>query len=534
MIGSNARVLTHTSPTADHAQARPRTGGPKFLAALLNVPGVPFTLAALALAVPAIMANRIWMFGDVFWVLKNGELLVERGALGSSDPFTFAPHVEGAINAQWLAHFVFYGVYRLLGPEGVIGFTALVATATCAFLYHTALRRTGNVAAAALSTGATLPVMMWMLNPRAQLFAFLLFAMTSWLVLGARRRVHTLLALGVIEALWANIHGSFFLAPVFVGVMLCGEAYTVCRAAGWRPVLRHPQLRFLTTAIGIQVLASLATPYGLDLYVYAARLTSNSIVRNYVIEWAPSNIEQGPGIAFFLSAVVTVVLAARAKRGITVTDGLMLAVFGVLGLQAVRNVVWWGLVSAPILAVALSQLSIPRQLWSIGQRASTPRQNLIRAGAILLVVLALSPWARSAHPLLARSAPVSTHELLPPDYPVGAIDYLRSVSLPSRVYVDQPWGAYFDWELWPRYQPLVDASIETHPADVWMDVMAISVGLETWQSKLDAYDVQVLLLNPERQVDLIKAVDRSPVWRRAFTDQYAVVYARAIDMEAAL
>ena len=67
-----------------------------------------------------------------------------------------------------------------------------------------------------------------------------------------------------------------------------------------------------------------------------------------------------------------------------------------------------------------------------------------------------------------------------------------------------------------------------------MDVMAISVGLETWQSKLDAYNVQVLLLNPERQVDLIKAVDRSPVWRRAFTDQYAVVYARATDMEAAL
>ena len=69
MIGSNARVLTHTSPTAHRAQAWPRPGGPKFLAALLNVPGVPFTLAALALAVPAIMANRIWMFGDVFWVL---------------------------------------------------------------------------------------------------------------------------------------------------------------------------------------------------------------------------------------------------------------------------------------------------------------------------------------------------------------------------------------------------------------------------------------------------------------------------------
>src|SRR5205807_3311076 len=103
----------------DRVQTWPRPAIPKFLIAWLSVPGVPFTLAALALAVPAIMANRIWMFGDVFWVLKNGELLVERGALGSSDPFTFAPHVEGAINAQWLAHVVFYGVYRLLGAEGV-------------------------------------------------------------------------------------------------------------------------------------------------------------------------------------------------------------------------------------------------------------------------------------------------------------------------------------------------------------------------------------------------------------------------------
>jgi hypothetical protein len=515
-----------------HAEVRTRPSLPPFLTTWLHAPGVPFTLAVLALALPALMAGRSWMVGDIWWVLKNGELLATGGTLGSSDAFTFAPHVDAVINAQWLAHLLYYWVYAVSGSAGVIGFTALLASATFAFMFHIAWRRTDNVVAAALATAAAVPVAIWVLDPRAQMFAFLLFAVTYWLLTCAPRSVPTLVALGIATTFWANAHGSFFMGPVLTGLLLSGEAVSQFRASGWRSVLCARQLRFFIAAIGVQVLASLVTPYGVDLYVYAVRLMSNSIVRNYVTEWATTSIDQPNGLCFFLSMAITLALAARARRGIRAVDVLMLVVMGTMALEAVRNVVWWALVSVPILAAGLAQLTLPHQVARVLERTSTPRQNLLRACAILLVVLAISPWLRTSSPVLAGLAPPSSREFLPPDYPIAATEFLQANSLPSRLYGDQPWGAYLDWELWPRYQLLVDASMETHPADVWMDVMAISNATESWQERLDKYQVDLLLLNPSRQAELIKAVDRSSQWQRLFSDQYALVYVRTNQMEA--
>jgi hypothetical protein len=44
--------------------------------------------------------------------------------------------------------------------------------------------------------------------------------------------------------------------------------------------------------------------------------------------------------------------------------------------------------------------------------------------------------------------------------------------------------------------------------------------------------VHVLLRNPVRQSDLIKAADRSPRWKRAFGDDNSAVFVRATDEES--
>src|SRR5436853_137170 len=91
-----------------------------------RLPSVPFTLGLLALALPPVSIAAFPLAGNIWWVLENGQTLLERGWTGSSDPFTFAPHVNADVNAQWLAQVVYYAAYRAMGLEGVLALTSLV------------------------------------------------------------------------------------------------------------------------------------------------------------------------------------------------------------------------------------------------------------------------------------------------------------------------------------------------------------------------------------------------------------------------
>jgi hypothetical protein len=522
MINTTARPrLVSLGALGQLAATRP-TPGVGLRAGWLHLPGLTFTLLLFGFALPVVLAANP-LEGDIWWVLKNGQALLARGDLGTSDPFTFAAHTADAMNVQWLAQLVYYGAYALLGLEGVAAFNVVVITATFCLVFDIGRRRSGSMLAAALATLLTEFVVIWQVQPRAQTLAFLPFAATAWLLACAPRRLSTIAALAAIQAVWANIHGSFFLAPLLTGLVLTGTGLTVLPSGGWRALLRSAEVRFLLRAGGAQALASLANPYGIGLYAYVHRLTGYSVIRQYATEWMPTNLYQAPGFCFFVSLGCATILLGRRRRGITLGDVFTLGVFALLAFQAVRNVAWWGLAIGPIVAVALADSPIPGRVLSLGRQVGSPRQNLLRAGLIAVLLVSVSPWFKPSNPLL----PASWRATVPADYPTAATEFLLSHDLTQRVFADQAWGSYLDWQLWPRYEVMVDSSLETHPREAWEDYIDINAGHVSWQQRLDAYDVHVLLLNPATQQKLIDLVADSTRWQKAYGDELAVIYVPA-------
>jgi hypothetical protein len=194
-----------------------------------------------------------------------------------------------------------------------------------------------------------------------------------------------------------------------------------------------------------------------------------------------------------------------------------------MGLQAVRNVIWWALVLGPVLATTFTNLQLSTRFTALARNAGSARHNTMRLCIFLLVLVTASPWIKANNPLL----PAEYRGFVPVGYPVGASDFLIGHNLGPHVYADQTWSSYLDWQVWPRYQVMVDSSIETHPLDVWRDVIAIDQGRVSWQDKLDTYGVDVLLLNRGRQVPLVDAVERSSNWQTVYTDPVSIVFIRA-------
>jgi hypothetical protein len=485
------------------------------------------TLVLLTLAFPfAALASRP-LFGDVFWMLAYGRYMLETGALPIADPFSFAPQSDMYFHVQWLAHVAMATVERWGGAEGVMFFNAVVVTATFGILLHLAFERSRSIIAAAIATLLAEVTAFWFLYPRAQTMAMLTFAATWWLLERKRVGPHTLIALVVVEAVWANMHGSFFLGPLLAGLMLAGLLIESVLNGTWRTLARDHRARFLVIAMGAQLVATLVNPYGPSLYLYLSNMSSDPIVRGLVTEWLPTSVAKAEGAIFFTALVMTLVVFGLAGWRLAISDLLILGVFGVLGITASRNVPWWALVVAPILAISLTRAALPKPVSelvrALAPRGGRGRATFIRLALIGMIVVSSVPWARAHQVWLPAELRVAVSDA----YPKGAATYMESHNLGSRVFNTQYWGAYIDWRLWPRYQPILDAFIEMHPVEVWRDARLITDGHVRWEELLDKYAVDTLLLEDVVESDqLIQAIDRSPRWLRVYKDDVAVIYVR--------
>jgi hypothetical protein len=72
----------------------------------------------------------------------------------------------------------------------------------------------------------------------------------------------------------------------------------------------------------------------------------------------------------------------------------------------------------------------------------------------------------------------------------------------------------------------VDPRIELFPEEVWMDYLNISNAVGNWEAQLEDYDVNTLMLSPNEQPGLIKAVEGLDNWELLYQGENAVIYTR--------
>src|SRR5207253_7151181 len=114
-----------------------------------------------------------------------------------------------------------------------------------------------------------------------------------------------------IVALWANLHGTAFLAAALVA--LRGGTLLLERERPLRS--RVPSALALLAA----PLLLLASPYGLSLVDYYHRLLLNPAFGRYVTEWAPTKLDVGT-VPFYILAALAVWLVGRCRGRLTLFE----------------------------------------------------------------------------------------------------------------------------------------------------------------------------------------------------------------------
>jgi hypothetical protein len=452
---------------------------------------------------------------DVYWALLLGSWMFANGRLLQTDPFTSAPHVDGpVVNLQWLADLIFQGCAVLGGLPMVITATALVVAATFALLLAAAVAASGHLRLSCVAVWVAYALAATNLSPRPQTLAYPLFAVFLLAVMRSEFRKDTRLLwlLPPATALWANLHGSFF-----IGFAVLGSA-VVARLVTFRGI--HSARPYAIT-LGACMVCSVITPYGPGSLAYLATIGTNPIIRDLVTEWSPTTVNWREGVMFFASVALLAALAYRSRIRLTVFEVLLLLFFGCLAWSSVRAIVWWGMALAPTLARLLGSI-VPNRLRPARER---PALNAaILAGVALLAVVSL-PWFKASLPLL----PADKRGLMTPDMPVGVAQYLQTHAPPSSgvLFNDQHWGGYLEWATWPTHQVFVDGRIELHPTQVWLDYLSIVFPSARWRQLVDQYGIGSMVLSKSDERDLVADLRRDPGWHLDYEDDQAVVFSRS-------
>jgi hypothetical protein len=211
-----------------------------------------------------------------------------------------------------------------------------------------------------------------------------------------------------------------------------------------------PPLGHALALIAGAPLALLLTPYGTGIVPYYRATLLSPAFRSFVTEWQPVTADAPLAILFFLLAGAAIWSLGRHRGRSTLWERAATLILAAGGILAVRNVVWFALLTLILLPLWIDAAVRARERSA----APRPRLNatLLAAVGVVLVILAV------------RVLSSATSMLTDANYPAGALAAVRGAVAThpgSRVFADE---TYADWLLWEqpslRGRIAYDASFE--------------------------------------------------------------------------
>ena len=416
--------------------------------------------------------------GDVYWLLAAGRYTAQHG-VANGDPFLTLSHGREWFDQQWLAGLAFYGVVVAGGRTLLsILYGLLLGFALLPLLIGCRHKQPRQVLGAWL---LSLPMLFALLDPRAEGFSLLAFAVLLVLTDVDRRRGRVWW-IPLLFALWANLHAAFLVGLLFLALVVVGAE--IDRRRGFRE--RTFSWRFV--AIGLALPATLATPLGIKIVDYLRLLSGNDVLPQLTFEWDPT--WEHPYTLLYPALVVAygAWLYARTLRPLPFEPLLVLGGFAIFSTTATRQLVWLG----PLCFYLLRQLGRPGSI-AVSRRVSLP-VSAAAAAALLLWAVLLAP-------------PPNEPKLL-----TSAADYSVTHPVPGRIAAPAGTGSYLLWRA-SSLRVTIDGRFENYSEAELEGTYDIVDHRGAWRALASRWGVtRVLTRNPRASRDFV-----ADGWNIAFT-----------------
>jgi hypothetical protein len=436
---------------------------------------------------------------DIWWHLRTGELIWQRGEVPRNDWFTYTNPESRWIDLHWGFQLITAAIWNLAGPPGLIITKSLVGVLTIAIGMSIGRRQWSQSVTVACWL---LPVLIYVgrFYVRPEMVSMLFMTLTLGIIYRARSNGRWIWLLPLVQIMWVNVQGLFVLQFVVLGPFVMEQllrrfwknSEPTLSISSDDHILPLPHLLGSTLASG---LATLVNPYGWRGATFPLTLfervggTGREDYLEFAGEFESMSmfIQQAGFVGFFsnittsclfqllLAIVISFLLLLRFRK-FNVYHFLLVVGFAYLTWQMNRNAVLFAIVGGMVLRINIGQWwDLQSAAWS--QPAKRQKKQK-RANS-----QSLANYARAFHLGLAIllgalivSVPTGIYHLLRPSmfhrtfslgqtqwYPHSAAIFLKQPELPDRVYAHHlGLAAVCIYHLTPDKRIFADARLETN------------------------------------------------------------------------
>ena len=466
---------------------------------------------------------------DLGHFVKSGEVMLESSAVLSQDLFTHTYYGLHYVNSGWLAQVFFALCESIGGLELFILLKTISLLITITIIYHFIWNITKNykITLVFIVFVVVLGFTNW--NVRPQIFIIPIFAFFySHLYRTETIKSSSIFLLSLLMTLWVNLHSSFSLGIILVGIFFVGEAIEkYCDRRRIKDLIKDSRLKRLLFLLIILVSVTLINPYGID--IWRDMWANASISQGRSTEWRATAMNDFIGFCFIISIVISGIILKYSKRRIMVTEAILLLAFLFAGFKSTRMIIWWGIVSAPILAVHFCSIEpVRKRISRVKGQGSKSGSECLPLNILILIFLVIAaisflPWIRPYHPIKEVRAFIN-----PKTNPVEIVNYIEREKLRGNMYNDIKWGSYLIWRLWPEYKVFADNRLHLVPEEIWKDYIDVHNGLANWEKILDKYKISFVVLSKKDNKRTIEFIKDSPGWKEVYEDDVGAVFVRKI------
>jgi hypothetical protein len=461
------------------------------------------------------LATRVPVDTDVWWHLRAGQHILTDGFI-YTDPFSFTKVGVSWINHSWAAQIILVVIWQVAGNAGLGLFTAILATAGMIFLYRSG---TGHIylRAGILILGAVTASSFWVERP--QMFSFFFSAVIIYLLHLARRGGRDYLWwIPLIMALWGNLHAGYSIGFILLLGTIVGEVAGHVLKWNTALVMPWPLIRKLSLVTMLSVASVMINPYGPQILTVPFATVGISFLRDYVNEWNRPDFTEPLVWPFLVMFSLVVLLGILNRKRIAVTDVCLCLGTTGLALVAGRNIATFAVVATPVLMYWSNDL-LQQRGWVLHpvKRVSL---GIARLNVVFISIIAFVCLIKVIGSLSLATVAQAQSEFLP----VRLTTFLREANLPGPMFNSYNWGGFLMFAL-PEQSVFVDGRTDLYgDSFLRQDYLPAAVGESGWQSILDRYGIQLVVM--EADSGLVGMLRQETSWQLRYEDEQAVVFSR--------
>ncbi|MBA3971954.1 MAG: hypothetical protein H0X46_07380, partial [Bacteroidetes bacterium] len=481
---------------------------------------------------------------DFFWMLRTGDWIIQNKSVPQTDILSYTFQGVEWLNIKWLFEVIIYYVNCIGGPELIPVLQLVINIVITIFIFKTVLllkKIVGEKILIIPTVGIIVATYIYLfgteyrMTGRPEMISHLMTLLYLFIYLSHRHNQSKIVFLLIpLQIIWTNCHDAFVNGCVMMIVFLISSLveYVLYRKKILTSYKFSKQL-FISCIIAL--LAVSINPKGLSLYTYPFKLFSSLNQNNFTQEFLSAfNSAYWTGKESYL-LMISLILTLAAflfyfkKSSIKIrffaalqTFGLsyfiLLLLFFYLALSAERNVVFFMVISAPLIALYLDNLIERLHLTNANKRI----------GYVVICLFTIILYCNVCNNSYYKAFNIPYQyglSINKNDNPKGTVQYIKENNISGTCFSDYLTSSIFLWELRPNFKSYIDLrDLEVFTVPFFDEYNQMMRDPELFRKKDQQYGFDYALIYPNDFEILHKYLYNSEDWVLAYLEPACALY----------